>query len=237
MAKASAETEPAIISNDVAKKLAKDFTAQHPATVLGMAKACVQLRAGFHLTSWKVKAVRKNGCEVAVTCCRGDLCEIKNGFFELSPPLESADDFATRIPALHQAVCQPNPAWLVTKPEAFLIVATCAGLAYGIFIGQDAMADVLATQAPRLEQGITTVFGSVQNFGHAVYASFWFAILVHTFEAGIGILYCRTLGLGSSSTALWVFLIFLVGFPILKEIQALVLAQEPPSESKKSKST
>ena len=66
-----------MIPNDTAKQLGKDFTEKHPATVLGIAKQCIKLRPGFHVTSTKVKAVRSNGIEVSLTCCRGDLCEMK----------------------------------------------------------------------------------------------------------------------------------------------------------------
>jgi Domain of unknown function (DUF4499) len=245
----STTTSAAIISNDVAKQLGKEFTENYPATVLGIARKCIRLRPGFHVTGCKIKAVRSNGLEVSLTCCRGDLCELKNGFYNLDPPLESVEEWngknsdsttgsktgiKNRIEIVHQGVCRPDPTWLINDPAAATILVTCAGLTYGVWIGTDEMASMLSQHAPRLEHGIATIFGSIQNFGYAVHASFWFAILAHTFEAGIGTLYCRTLSLQTSSTVLWSFMIFLVGFPILKELQALVKAQEPPAVSKKS---
>jgi hypothetical protein len=171
---------------------------------------------------------------------------MKNGFYPLDPPLTSVEEWNgsgsfkktknSRRTTIHQDVCRPDATWLVTDPFAASILVICAAITYGVWIGTDEMASRLSEDAPRLEHGIRTIFGSVTNFGHAVHASFWFAWLAHLFEAGIGVLYCRTLNLQTSSTLMWAFMIFLVGFPILKELQALVKAQEPAAKSSKSKS-
>ena len=232
-----------MIPNDTAKQLGKELTENHPATVLGIARQCIKLRPGFHITSTKAKAVRSNGIEVSLTCCRGDLCEMKNGFYPLDPPLSSAEEWnnngssgsSERFTKIHQKVCSPNITWLITDPAAAVLLVVCGAIAYGVWIGTDEIA-VLLQQAPRLEQGVEIIFGSVTNFGHAVYAAFWFAFLAHLFEAGVAMLYCRTLSLQTSSMVLWMFMVFLVGFPILKELQALVKAQEPPAESRSKKS-
>jgi len=228
-----------MISNDEAKQLGLELTEKHKATVLGIAKQCIKLPSGgFHITSTKAKAVRSNGIEVSLTCCRGDLCEMKNGFYPLVPPLSSAEEWTTtskRITMIHQDVCSPNITWLITDPAAAVLLVVCGAITYGAWIGTDEIA-VLLQQAPRLDQGIETIFGSVTNFGHAVYASFWFAFLAHLFEAGVAMLYCRTLNLQTSSMVLWMFMVFLVGFPVLKELQALVKAQEPSAESRSKKS-
>mmetsp|Transcript_21095 Transcript_21095/g.33953 ORF Transcript_21095/g.33953 Transcript_21095/m.33953 type:complete len:228 (-) Transcript_21095:154-837(-) len=214
---------PKTISDDDAKKLGKELTKQHPATVFGMAKCSVKLKSGFKITSTKIKAVRNNGCEVFATTCRGDICEMNNAFYEFHPPLRTADDLPIRLPAIHNQVCSPSPLWLITNPLAFLILLACSALAYGVYIGNDGMADALSLYAPRLEGGISHVFGSTQVFGYFVFAAFWFSVIAHGIEASISVYYCRTaLKLAFGPTCLWGILIFIVGYPIFSELQELL---------------
>jgi hypothetical protein len=222
------------INDDEAKQLAKDFSKQYPSTVLGMAKACVDVKPGFQITSARVKAVRNLGCEIYVTTCRGDLCEMNNGFYKLDPPLANATDFTKRIPVLHAKACGPKPHWLITKPVAFLIWVTCSALAYGTFLGVEGMAEALS-QAPRLEAGVSTVFRTPQIFAYCVIGSFVFSVVAHGIEASLAMHYARTtLKLDWGSTVLWGFLIFLVGFPIFTELQDFLSVHQQQSDNLKS---
>ncbi|KAG7338813.1 hypothetical protein IV203_026271 [Nitzschia inconspicua] len=211
-----------VISDDEAKKLGKEFSKTHPSTVMGMAKACAEVKPGFKITSARIKAVRNQGCEVFVTACRGDLCEMNNSFYKIQPPLQNASDFERRFTVLHANVCGAKPHWLITKPVAFLICVTCSALGYGTYLGVDGMVEAFS-QAPRLESGISALFGSTKIFGYCVIGSFVFSVVAHGIEASIAVYYCRTtLKLDMGSSLLWGFLIFLVGFPIFTELQDLL---------------
>jgi hypothetical protein len=214
------------ISDDEAKKLAKEFSQQYPSTVLGIAKACcVDLRPGFKITSARIKAVRNQGCDIFVTTCRGDLCEMNTYFYKFQHPLKNSDSLEQLIPVLHAQVCGAKPHWLITKPVAVLIWGTCSALAYGSYLGVDGMTDALS-RAPRLESGVSAVFGSTKVFGHCVIGSFIFSVVAHGIEASMAVFYCRkSLKLDLGSSALWGFLIFLVGFPIFTELQDLLVVQ------------
>lgn len=213
------------ISDDEAKNLGKDFSKRYPSTVLGMAKACVDLKPGFGITSARIKAVRNQGCEIFVTTCRGDVCEMNNSFYRIQPPLQNTADFERRIPVLHAKACGAKPQWLITKPVALLIWVTCSTLGYGTYLGVDGMVEALS-EAPRLEAGIQTVFPSTTFFAYCVIGSFLFSVVAHGIEASMAMYYCRkTLQLNMASSALWGFLIFLVGFPIFTELQDLLAVQ------------
>jgi hypothetical protein len=217
------------ISDDQAKKLGKEFSRQHPSMVLAMAKASVRdLEPGFAITSARVKAVRNMGCEIMVTSCRGDMCHMNSGFFKFpTGPLNDDEDFYRRIPQLRKHVCGPDPLWLIKKPVAFLILVTCIALAYGtIVLGIEGMEELFA-QAPRLESGISSIFGSTKIFGYFVMGSFWFSIVAHGIEGSMGFYYSqKTLQLDSTTSGLWGFLIFLVGYPIFNELQPLLAVHD-----------
>jgi hypothetical protein len=76
--------------------------------------------------------------------------------------------------------------------------------------------------------GIGNVFGMTQIFAYCLFASFWFAVIPHGFEAAIAVYYCLTTlrphDIGP--TFLWGFLIFLVGYPIFNEMQDLLGIQK-----------
>jgi hypothetical protein len=219
------------ITDDQAKKLAKDFSHKYPSTVLGMAKACADVKPGFKITSARIKAIRNLGCDVLVTTCRGDLCEMNISFYTFQPPLKSSADLEQFIPLLHAQVCGAQPHWLITKPVAAMIWMTCSALAYGTYLGVDGMVGALS-QAPRLESGVSAVFGSTKIFGYCVIGSFIFSVIAHGVEASLAVFYCRkSLKLDLRSSALWGFFIFLVGFPIFTELQDLLAVQSSDFKS------
>ncbi|KAL3921217.1 MAG: hypothetical protein SGARI_006735 [Bacillariaceae sp.] len=190
------------------------------------------MEPGFGITSSRVKAVRNTGCEIMVTSCRGDMCHMNTGFYKID--IKDEKDFLqTRIPQLRQQVCSPDPLWLIKKPVALLILVTIAALAYvTLFLGTDAMEDLLAHQAPRLDQGISSIFGSTKIFGYFVVGSFWFSVVAHGIEACMGVYYSqKTLQLDTTASLSWGVLIFLVGYPVFNELQELLAVH---SESLKS---
>ncbi len=221
----------ATISDEESKQLGKELSNQHPSTVIGMAKTCTEIKPGFKITSARIKAVRNTGCDIYVSTCRGDMCEITNSFFKFQSPVTNADDFRRSIPQLHSQVCAPHTTWLITKPIAFLIWVTCSVLAYGSYLGNDGIVVALSS-APRLESGISAVFGNTTTFAYLVFGSFCFAVIAHAVEASIAIYYCWTvLNLGIPSTALWGLLIFLVGFPIFRELEELLVVHNNAKKS------
>jgi hypothetical protein len=221
------------ISADVSRQLGKDLTERYPATVYAMAKACHKLAPGSKITSTKVKAVTNSKCEVALVTCRGDLCEMHNAVYAFHPPLASADDFQKRISTIHNDVCAPKLYWLVTNPLALIIFITISGLAYGtLVLGVNGMVEALA-QAPHLEEGVETIFGSTQTFAYAVWGAWYFAIIAHGIEAFIAVQHCsNTLQLEAGPTTTWAFLTFCVGYPIFSQLQELVQVQQAQMKSK-----
>ncbi|KAL3915827.1 MAG: hypothetical protein SGILL_005461 [Bacillariaceae sp.] len=217
------------ISDDQAKKLGKEFSRQHPSMVLAMAKKSVtDLEPGFQISGARVKAVRNMGCEIVVTSCRGDMCHMNNCFYKFpNGPVKDDKAFFAYLPQLRNKVCGPDPLWLIKKPLAFLILVTCSALAYGtIVLGNEGMEELLA-QAPRLENGISSVFGSTKTFGYFVMGSFWFSVVAHGIEASMGFHYSqKTLQLDTSTSAMWSVLTFLVGYPIFSELQELLAVHD-----------
>mmetsp|Transcript_29450 Transcript_29450/g.33076 ORF Transcript_29450/g.33076 Transcript_29450/m.33076 type:complete len:224 (+) Transcript_29450:71-742(+) len=221
-----------MITDDDAKKLGKDLTSQHPLAVHCMVKYSMKIDRGFEINSVAVTAVRNDGCEICVTSCRGDLCSMDKSFYKFSPPLQSAGELNKRISDLHDDLCSPNPLWLITNPLALLILVFCGILSYGNYLSADGMADAFM-QAPRLEKTINALFGTTIFFGHLVSGAFWISIVAHGVEAAIGVYYSLTLlKLGIIPTSLWGIMIFLVGYPIFKELTDLLSIVRNHSKSK-----
>jgi hypothetical protein len=221
------------INADVSKQLAKDLTENHPVTVYAMTKVAGKLSSGSKITSTKVKAVTNQACEIAYVTCRGDLCEMHTASYPLNPPLQSADEFPKRLDQIHNQVCAPKASWLVTSPLALMILITCSALSYGtLYVGVDGMVDALA-QAPRLEDGVNTIFGSAHTFGIAVTCSWCFLVIAHGIEATIALQYCtHRLKLNAQITSLWALLIFITGFPVYWELKDLVKVQKDHDKKK-----
>eukprot|EP00980_Cylindrotheca_fusiformis_P028660 scaffold22634_cov123-Cylindrotheca_fusiformis.AAC.7 len=218
------------ISEDDSKKLAKELTEKYPSTVYGMANGL-----GLKITSLKVKKVTNKGCGISLVTCKGDVCEMKQEHYDFHPPLQSASEvFSKRIPRIRDEVLAPKVQWLVTEPLALLILVLVFLTAYGTFIlGMDGIVDGLA-QAPNLENGVTTVFGSANAFSIAVVGAFWFAFIAHALESLVVIWHSvQTLHLGIVPTSLWAILVLLVGYPIFSKF--LTLASVQTQYTKKSK--
>ena len=224
-----------MISDEASKHLGKELTSRHPLAVYGMALVSTTIGAGFEITSSTVTAVTANGCEIRVTLCKGDLCEMKKSFYAFQTPLNSEDeDNADRIAskAILPDVCAPRLFWLVTDPLALGILVVCGLLAYGTYVGVDGMTDALL-KAPKLETTIGMVFGSSRNFSYAVCAAFWFSIVAHGIEACVAAYYAMSvLKIGLGPTSRWAFLVSLVGYPVLGRLQKLVAIERGHTKSK-----
>lgn len=222
-----------MISEESAKKLGKELTAQHPLAVHGMAASSTKISSGFHITSSAVTAVKVDGCQLRVTLCRGDLCEMKQSFYKFRTPLVEASALEERIRSeVLPDVCAPKPLWLITDPLAFLILVVCSLLAYGTYTGIDGITDALL-KAPKLEKTIGLVFGTSRNFAYAVCGAFWFSIVAHAIEACLVVYYATTvLKMGVVSTSIWAMLVFSVGYPIFNRFQTLVSIERGHSKSK-----
>jgi hypothetical protein len=218
---------------DQSRQLAKELTEGHPVTVYAMTKACCKIAKGSKITSTKIKAVTNKGCEIALVTCRGDLCEMKQGFYEFHPPLQSANDLYSRLNTIHNEVCAPKIHWLVTNPLALACLVMCSGLGFGtIFFGVEGIVDAFE-QVPRLEAGIASIFGSTQTFGYVVWASWYFAVVAHGIEAMIAYRQCsKTLQLETRTSLTWTMLVFLVGYPILSELDGMLQVQKDNAKSK-----
>ena len=224
-----------MISEETSKKLGKELTAQHPLAVHGMATSSTKISAGFHITSSTVTAVKSDGCQLRVTLCRGDLCEMKQSFYKFRTPLTEGSTSALEERIRSEVVpdvCAPKPLWLITDPLAFLILVVCSLLAYGTYIGIDGITDALL-KAPKLEKTIGLVFGTSRNFAYAVCGAFWFSIVAHGIEASLVVYYATTvLKMGVVSTSIWAILVFSVGYPIFNRFQTLVAIERGHSKSK-----
>ena len=221
------------ISDDEAKKLGKELSSQNPLAVYGMASKSTTLGAGFAISSAAVTAVRTDGCELRVTLCRGDLCEMKRPFYKFQTPLKTSQDLSDRIASqVLPNVCAPNPLWLVTDPAALLVLIICGACFYGLYVGVDAVEDALVA-APNLEKTIGMVFGSSRNFGNAAVAGAWFAIVAHVLEASVVLYWCvKSLQLGAATSLHWAFLASLVGYPVLSRLKLLVEIEQGHDKSK-----
>lgn len=211
-----------------AKQLATDLTETYAATVYGMAKG-LDHPASSKVTTLKVKSITKDECKISLVTCSGDLCEMKNEIYKFRPPLDSVskDVLDSRLPQIRDAVLAPNPLWLLKDPLALGILVTCSALGYGTFVlGTDGIVDGLA-RAPRLEGGVSALYGSSGTFANSVVGSFWFAVVAHGIEASIAVRHSlKRLRLGFKPTAMWSGMIFLVGYPVFSRFQKLVAVQE-----------
>eukprot|EP00536_Pseudo-nitzschia_multiseries_P000638 jgi/Psemu1/294118/fgenesh1_pm.8_\ len=222
-----------MIDDKQGKKLAIELTNEHPLVVFGMAKSVFKLNFGSEITSLAVTNVKEDGCEIRVTLCRGDLCEVKESFYKFNQPLKSLAELHGRVLIdVHSRVCTPNPFWLVTDPLSLLILVVCSLLAYGTYVGVDDMTDALL-QTTRLESTISAVFGTSRTFSYFVCGSFWFSVVAHAFEAAIALHHALiSLKLGVAKAGLWGLMIFLVGYPMFSRLQKLVSVQQNHAKSK-----
>jgi hypothetical protein len=221
------------INADTGRQLAKDLNANHPLTVYGMASTSKKLSSGAHVTTAKAKAVTNKGCNISLVTCRGDLCEMHNCLYEFRPPLKSAKELPQRLPAIYNQVCAPRISWLVTKPLALGILIVCGLLGYGTeILGTEGMLALLE-QAPRLEHGVATVFGTPQTCCSMVMGSWYVSVIAHLGEALWAAYHCvNTLKMDTTATLQWFLVIWAVGYPIFIEFRSLIKSHEDNSKSK-----
>ena len=131
--------------------------------MFGIAESSTEINAGFKIDSYDVTAVRKNGCELHVTLCKGDLCEVKKSFYAFPTatiPLQSPEDFYKILSDVRTKTCTPNPLWLVNDPRAFVLMVLSGILAYfTCVVGVDGMTDAILSK-PFLENAIGAIFDS-----------------------------------------------------------------------------
>jgi hypothetical protein len=209
------------INADTGRQLAKYLNTNHPLTVCGMATK--SFSSGAHMTKAKVKSVTNKGCDISLVTCGGDLRKMHNCVYEFRPPLKSAEELPQRLPAIYNQVCAPQISWLVTKPLALGILIICGLLGYGTeILGIEGMLALLE-QAPRLEHGVATVFGSPQTFCYMVIGSWYIAVILHLGEALWAAYHCvTTLKMDATATLQWFLVIWAVGYPIFIEFRTLI---------------
>jgi hypothetical protein len=152
----------------------------------------------------------------------------KKVVFPFHPPLQDK----VYLLRLQSEICAPKWHWLVTKPLALMILMVCTGLTILTNgFGVDGIAALLE-KAPRLEQGVSTIFGSPRNFALAVVMAWCFAIFAHLVECLIAYRYCERLRFTNQHASMWAFLVFLVGWPIFEELKEIVAAKESLSKKK-----
>ena len=206
---------------------------KHAATLYGIAKATKKIPSGWKLTTAKVKLVTNESIELMVMTCRGDLCEMHNASYPFRPPLKNLSELSKRIDSIKSRVCAPRWYWLVTKPVAFVVLISCIMLGYGSWVLEvDGMVDLFA-QAPRLEAGIGTIFGSTTIFAYIVLASWYFAIFAHSAEAFWTLYHSNyILKLGDLASYQWFFMVLLVGFPVTSEFILMLRVAQASSKEK-----
>ena len=221
------------INADTGWQLAKDLNANHLLTVAGMATTSKSLSSGAHITTAKVTLVTNKGCEISFVTCRGDLREIHNCLYEFRPPLKSANELTQRLLAIHNQVWAPRISWLMTKPLALQVLIVLGLAGYGTeILGMEGMLALLE-QAPRLEHGVATVFGTAQKFCNMVIGSWYVSVIAHLCEALWASYHCvNTLKMDTTATLQWFLVIWAVGYPIFVEFRTLIKLHEEQSKSK-----
>ena len=108
--------------------------------------------------------------------------------------------------------------WLVTDPVALVIIIVTALLAYGSygFGGAQGLATAVRG-AKRLEDAVSSIWGSADTFARHVVFFWYFAVTIHALEGSYVAYHAiRTLKLRLGSTLLWFYLVLCTGFPIAK---------------------
>lgn len=218
------------VSEETGKLIASEMNDKCPAMVYAMTKKVGDIPAGSKIKSCKIVTVRRKECEISYVTCRGDACSMpKKVVYPFDPPLP--DKLSVLV--LQSQICAPEWDWLVKKPFARLILVVCTTLTILVNgLGFDGIVAYLE-KAPRLEQGVATIFGSAQNFAFAILGAWLFALFAHFIEAMMAYRYCElTLRFLDRDAFMWGFQVFLVGWPVFKELRELVEVQEMHSKQK-----
>ena len=142
---------------------------------------------------------------------------------------------------LHHQALFPRVKWLVTDPMALTIIIASALLAYGTYgFGEGGGgAQGLATavrSAKRLDETISSIWGSADTFARQVVFFWYFTVTVHALE-GAYVAYhaIRTLKLRLGSTLLWFYLVLCTGFPVAKRFLEFLKVHTTASKLKASR--
>jgi len=188
----------------------------HYITVYAMARNALDdlLSTGWKLTDVKMKKVTSVGCHLQAVTCSGDLCEMKSLVYPFAPPLANASQVKPRLVSIHHDVLSPQWKWLWTKPFASLFVLVFPLLAYGTLVmGDDGLTEALEkTNFIEQSNGIVILL----RWG------FYVTFVAHIVEASVVAHTCRTVfKLNWKGVVQWIIMVFLSGYPILREAMAL----------------
>ena len=127
--------------------------------------------------------------------------------------------------------------WLVTDPVALVIIIAAALLAFGTY-GFGGGAHGLAAavgRAERLNDTISSIWGSADTFARHVVFFWYFTVTIHALE-GAYVAYhaMRTLKLRLGSTLLWFYLVLCTGFPIARRFLEFLKVHTTASKVKAS---
>ena len=227
-------SSPNEISAEASKRICTHMNEDHGVTVYAMAaheltkaKNAKLQQPGWHMTDARMQRVTMTSCRLQVFVCSGDMCEMISVDYPFNPPLSSSSQIRPRLIAIHHQVMTPQISWLITKPVALVLVLISVAMAHGIFVlGIPQFTQVLQD----LDEGlglnlVSTLFGSSAILVWMLQGIFWFTVVAHIVEGLYAVYHCRTtLKLGLKAQVLWFVLLFLAGYPIMKEFQVLVSA-------------
>jgi hypothetical protein len=224
------------ISAETSKRTCEHMNDDHAVTVYAMAKflgGCGR----WKLTDAKLKQVSLSGCKISAVTCRGDLCEMKPLFYPFDPPLSSPSQARSELIAIHQKVCAPRLHWLVSKPEALIIFSIIAAMGYGTWMGVPEMTEALGVK--QLNFFVEKTFGSASTLAELVRFFFYLANVLHVAEAIWAVYKCQSvLKLKFHACFMWFVTVSAIGYPILKELIALLAVDRVTKQAaaaKKSK--
>jgi hypothetical protein len=225
------------ISGETSKRICEHMNDDHSVTVYAMAKFLGAF-GRLKLTDARLKEVSLSGCKISAVTCRGDLCEMKPLFYKFEPSLKSPSQARSELVAIHQKVCAPRLHWLVSKPEALIIFIIVAAMGYGTWMGVPEMTEALGN-AKQLNFYLEKTFGSASALAELVRFFFYLANLVHAAEAIWAVYKCQSvLKLKFQACLMWFLTVSAIGYPILKELIALLAidrATKQAAAAKKSK--
>lgn len=222
------------ISEETSKRVCAHMNEDHTVSIYAMAKRLFGSGYG-KITSATLKDVSLEGCSIAVVTCKGDLCEMKQLMYPFEPPLKSGAQVRPRMVEIHADVCSPQLSWLVTHPDALVVLIVVALLGYGTHIvGTDQLAANIEGNTT-MTSIISTVFLSPALFSRLVKYGWIFALGAHAAE-GIYVAHKaqHALKLGLKSRLMWFGMICSVGYPITKEFLELLNVHNKQSKGKKA---
>ena len=195
----------------------------HAFSVHIMAKDVVNVKSGWKISDAHLQSVSLVGCKLRVFVCNGDLCEMVFAQVPFKPALQSSTEVRRRLISIHNHLTMPKFHWIMTRPTALVIVSIEACIVYGILImGVQKLISTIDGDKIMFAQNISQVFGSAETFVGVLHIILWVTIIAHSYEGLSGVYMCRnTLKLGVKHQIMWFILIFIVGFPIYKELSHL----------------